>query len=266
MRPFTGLKLTYNGVFDVSQKQEVYENFVSKNMAKIAFICPVDFEENNFIVFFQSPFEAACKLRYAFAEKSLKLELFIDKFAERLMSNILVVKNKYSARNLNIIRFEAEKNRGRFFDYTETGDQIFIFDSFIEAGIAHFYLRKRFNIYFLEKFLYFKIQQKKMEMDTNRMQFDNAERVFLHERYIEGHSEGDTADFEPPKPLVDPMEPVKVSFSESFDYSLSMFPDIPRTPLPRLPNEEPNMKDVYLQRKISRKVRANTLKLLANDL
>lgn len=241
MIPFTGLKAIYIGVFNLEEKQKIYKNFTDINFTALSHYTFVDYDLNYFVVFLRSPFLVARKLKLAYLEEHLRFEIFYDSLTETLMPNVLTIipKGRNYPGMIETMRAEVEENGGRFVDYDFKGHSVFILDSFFEAVALHSSMSKRFRIRFTTKDVYFDIQQKKS------MSFEAAESLTDEERNgedsgsVDCKSEAD--DLVHSEVNSDTPEPD--TLTDSFDYDMFLFPRA-KLELPRLPREEPSMKDL----------------------
>lgn len=273
MKPFTGLKAIYKGVFNAIEKQEIYKNFTKKNAPLILLYKTVNYDQNFFIVFLRTPFQVAHKLKLAYLEENLRFEIYFDEFTKKLMPNVLLIMTpQRGVRNVHRIRMEVENNRGKFLDVDSEGNPLFLFDSFVEAAVAHHYMHKRFSVYFASKLLLHNIQQNKnltcelvenFKDDGYKSFYDGDDDVSF-----ESKSESGAAVVYRQMNSLEP-EKVTVTYSDTFDYSMSQFPDI-KLVLPRPPKEEPSMKDLKdrvkdlrIERRV--KIRAEAWRYFANE-
>lgn len=272
MKPFTGLKVIYNGVFNELEKQRIYKKFTEKNISLIFLHSPVNYDHNFFIVYLRTPFQLAHKLKFAYLEENLRLEIYFDELAKKLMPNVLIIIKPKEIRNIHRIRMEVEYNLGRFLEVDNGGNPLFSFESFIEAAVAHHHISKRFRVHFASKFLFCSIQQNK------NLTWELAEENFKDDGYKSFYDGDDGVSFESKSESgdvvyrqMDSLEPEKVTvtYSETFDYNMSQFPDR-KLVLPRLPKEEPSMKDLKdkvkdlrLERRV--KIRAEVWRYFANQ-
>lgn len=144
--PFRGIRITFNESTDYKKFQETYHKIT---LAHPNFLFST-FDRRKSVIYYKSPYDIAILLKQYHGNTTFQIDINIDDITKNLEHNVLFINKRMPGREDSFLNNKISELNGHII-INKRFAILVKFNTFFDAAIAHFELRKMYKMKFAYK-------------------------------------------------------------------------------------------------------------------